>query len=239
MPTALWWGPFSLPSCPSPGTAPCRSLGPCCCHREQSSVLPLCSLWGAEAPTTRLCSGLNKTRKLTHSSYTLPSKLFPIFVTLLRTLIDLCHYRSIRDARGRAIWGLSNPKPKLWPPVEGRQKKGQRMSSFILGASGPGGANSSSFKAFWTLSRSFAPPQVVPQQQARKTNSPIFVSYIFKDFRKTFPTPKHQCQVSLLSCPTENGLSSELWPYRNVTAAPADRRDKSNFQHCKKFWTSV
>jgi len=37
------------PSCPSPDTAPCRSLGPCRCHREQSSALPLCSLWGAAA----------------------------------------------------------------------------------------------------------------------------------------------------------------------------------------------
>ena len=27
------------PSCPSPDTAPCRSLGPCCCHTEQSSAL--------------------------------------------------------------------------------------------------------------------------------------------------------------------------------------------------------
>ena len=29
---------------PSPDTAPCRSLGPCRCHREQSSALPLRSL---------------------------------------------------------------------------------------------------------------------------------------------------------------------------------------------------
>ena len=35
------------PSCPSPDTAPRRSLAPCCCHREKSSVLPLSSLWGA------------------------------------------------------------------------------------------------------------------------------------------------------------------------------------------------
>ena len=51
MPTALG-SPFYVhhpllqtlsltPSCPSPDTAPCRSLGPCCCHREQSSALPL------------------------------------------------------------------------------------------------------------------------------------------------------------------------------------------------------
>ena len=37
------------PSCPFPDTAPCRSLGPCRCHREQSSALPLHSLWGAAA----------------------------------------------------------------------------------------------------------------------------------------------------------------------------------------------
>jgi len=28
------------PSCPSPDTAPCRSLRPCRCHTEQSSALP-------------------------------------------------------------------------------------------------------------------------------------------------------------------------------------------------------
>ena len=32
------------PSCPSPDAAPCRSLRPCRCHREQSSALPLRSL---------------------------------------------------------------------------------------------------------------------------------------------------------------------------------------------------
>jgi len=37
------------PSCPSPDTAPCCSLGPCRCHTEQSSALPLGSLWGAAA----------------------------------------------------------------------------------------------------------------------------------------------------------------------------------------------
>ena len=36
-------------SCPSPDTAPCRSLGPCHCHTEQSSALPLHPLWGAVA----------------------------------------------------------------------------------------------------------------------------------------------------------------------------------------------
>ena len=35
------------PSCPSPGTAPCHSLRPCLCHREQSSALPLHSQWGS------------------------------------------------------------------------------------------------------------------------------------------------------------------------------------------------
>ena len=37
------------PTQPSPDTAPCHSLRPCRCHREQSSVLPLRSLWGAAA----------------------------------------------------------------------------------------------------------------------------------------------------------------------------------------------
>ena len=36
------------PSLPSPDAAPCRSLGPCRCHRQQSSVLPFL-LWGAVA----------------------------------------------------------------------------------------------------------------------------------------------------------------------------------------------
>ena len=35
---------FLTPSCSSPDTAPCCSLGPYRCHREQSSVLPLRSL---------------------------------------------------------------------------------------------------------------------------------------------------------------------------------------------------
>ena len=57
------------PSCPSPDTAPCRSLGPCRCHTEQSSALLLlslslrsCSLH--EASPQLLCSGLNKTKDL-------------------------------------------------------------------------------------------------------------------------------------------------------------------------------
>ena len=33
--------PSLTPICPSLDTAPCRSLGPCRCHREQSSALPL------------------------------------------------------------------------------------------------------------------------------------------------------------------------------------------------------
>lgn len=41
---------FLTPSCPSPGKAPCRSLGPCRCHREQSSVLPLCSFEELQLP---------------------------------------------------------------------------------------------------------------------------------------------------------------------------------------------
>ena len=46
----------------SPGTAPCHSLRPSLCHRDQSSVLPLCFLWGAVAdmrppPAPLLCKG--------------------------------------------------------------------------------------------------------------------------------------------------------------------------------------
>jgi len=56
------------PSCPSPDRGPCYSFGPCRCHREQSSALPLCSLWGAAAamrpPLSLPCSGLNRPRDL-------------------------------------------------------------------------------------------------------------------------------------------------------------------------------
>ena len=41
--------PLLCHNLPLPGTAPCRSLGPCRCHREQSSALPLCSPLGAAA----------------------------------------------------------------------------------------------------------------------------------------------------------------------------------------------
>ena len=75
------------PSCPSPGTAPCRSLGPCCCHREQSSALPFHSLCRAVAtmrlPLSLSCSGSNTARGLDHSSYIFPSRPFTIFVALL------------------------------------------------------------------------------------------------------------------------------------------------------------
>jgi len=54
---------FLTPSCPSPDAAPYRSLGPCRCHPEKSSALPLHSLWGAVAamrpPLSLLCSGLS------------------------------------------------------------------------------------------------------------------------------------------------------------------------------------
>ena len=81
LPTSLWWQ--TCPSFPSPDTAPCRSLGPCLCHREQSSVLSLCSPpEGLQLPQL-LCSGLNKLRDLSHSSDALHSRLFNTFAALL------------------------------------------------------------------------------------------------------------------------------------------------------------
>ena len=44
MPTVLWCSPFPSPPAAPPLTSPCRSLGPCRCHTEQSSALPLRSL---------------------------------------------------------------------------------------------------------------------------------------------------------------------------------------------------
>jgi len=53
---------------PSPGTALCRSLGPCRCHWEQSSALPFhCPVRSCsrhEASPQLLCSGLNKPKAL-------------------------------------------------------------------------------------------------------------------------------------------------------------------------------
>jgi len=69
---------FSLtPSCPSPDTAPCRSLGPCRCHTEQSSALPLRSLWGAAAAISPPLSS-SALSDLSCSSYSrLGVELFP------------------------------------------------------------------------------------------------------------------------------------------------------------------
>ena len=50
------------PSWHFPDTASCRSLGPCCCHSEQSSALPS-TPWSCshhEASPQLLCSGLSK-----------------------------------------------------------------------------------------------------------------------------------------------------------------------------------
>ena len=63
--------------------------------REQSSALPLCSLWGAAAamrpPLTLLFPERNETRNLSCSSYILTSKLFSIFIALNRCcVIALC-----------------------------------------------------------------------------------------------------------------------------------------------------
>ena len=94
MPTALC-SPFHVhrplvqtlsltPSCPSPDTAPCRSLGPCRCHTEQSSALPLRSCEELQPPSglpQLLCSGLSKPRGLSCSFL-----FFAITRTLLWTL---------------------------------------------------------------------------------------------------------------------------------------------------------
>ena len=78
--------PSLTPSCPSPDTAPCRSLGPCRCHREPSSALTLRSLGGAAAamrpPHSLPCSGLNRLRGLS------------CFLVLLALRVTLYHLHS-------------------------------------------------------------------------------------------------------------------------------------------------
>ena len=80
------------PSCSSPDTVPCRSLGPCCCHRDQSTLLPVrrCSLH--EASPQLLCSGLHRLRGLSCTSCIVPSRLCTTFVALLWVHIVLCPY---------------------------------------------------------------------------------------------------------------------------------------------------
>jgi len=77
------------PSCLSTDTAPCHSLGPCRCHTEQSSALPLCSLSrAAAAKRPLLCSGLSQPRDL---FITLSSRPFAIFLAHFGySLVLLC-----------------------------------------------------------------------------------------------------------------------------------------------------
>jgi len=81
---------------PSPDAAPCRSLGPCRCHREQSSALPLRSLWGAAAairpPLSLPCSGLSTSRDLNCFLCILPSRTFATFITLFWMLSNSFMY---------------------------------------------------------------------------------------------------------------------------------------------------
>jgi len=77
------------PSCPSPDTAPCRSLGPCRCHTEQSSALPLRSLWGAAAAMRPplSSSALGWANPGTSAApHVFPSIPFTISAALLQTL---------------------------------------------------------------------------------------------------------------------------------------------------------
>ena len=98
-------------SCPFPDTAPCRSLGPCQFHREQSSALSLRSLWGVacchEASPQLLCSGLNAPRDLSCSSHILASRPFTTFTDLLWTLSDnfmsFLHCDSVIQNPGRKL----------------------------------------------------------------------------------------------------------------------------------------
>lgn len=87
---------FLTPSCPSPDTAPCHSLGPCRYHREQSSALPLRSLWGAichhKVSSQLLYSGLSTSRCICCFSYVLLSISFTTFGALFWTLSNSFMY---------------------------------------------------------------------------------------------------------------------------------------------------
>jgi len=72
MPTALWCRPSPSPPAARPLTAPCCSLGPCRCHTEQSSALPLRSLWGAAS-----FSSVYHLRKLSMLTKVLQYFVFP------------------------------------------------------------------------------------------------------------------------------------------------------------------
>jgi len=64
-------------------TAPCHSLGPCRCHTEQSSALPLHSLWGAAAAIRPPLSSSAPGCTNPGTSALLVCLAFPIFTTLL------------------------------------------------------------------------------------------------------------------------------------------------------------
>ena len=74
------------PSCPFPDTAPCRSLGPCRCHTEQSSALPLRSLWGAAAAIRPplSSSALGTTRQAASDTQEVPIHIYPSTLFLTR-----------------------------------------------------------------------------------------------------------------------------------------------------------
>ena len=65
--------------------APCHSLRPCCCHREQSLELHL----PFGLPSVLSALGWTNQWDLGHSSYTLPSRPFTIFVALLWMLCNI------------------------------------------------------------------------------------------------------------------------------------------------------
>jgi len=73
-------------SCPSPDTAPCCSHRPSLCHREQSSALPLCSLWRAAAAMRPPLSSSALRWTSQGTSHILPSGSFTIFIAFLQML---------------------------------------------------------------------------------------------------------------------------------------------------------
>jgi len=89
------------PSCPSPDTAPCRSLGPYRSHREESSALSLHSLWGAAGRhamswsfflfTFRVTYFLQSTRQRFSTLVDKYFLSFPPFMKCLSKLISLLH----------------------------------------------------------------------------------------------------------------------------------------------------
>ena len=92
------------PSCPSPDTAPCSSLS--LSQRAELSAAPLLPVRSCsrhEASPQLLCSALSKSRGLNHSSHTLSSRLFTIFMTLLCTLSSSLSFFLLRCLKLRAV----------------------------------------------------------------------------------------------------------------------------------------